>query len=87
MIETNQAGTPSSTTATRLRVPVSKTTAMPTETWKRASRSSRGRGNSAVAASAKGSSRGPSRIQVWIKSWVWALIGAPVPGLGRYKSR
>ena len=57
---TSHAGTPSSTIITRFSVPISSTTAMPTETWNSDSRSSRPSGNSGVAASANGRKRGPS---------------------------
>ena len=55
---TSQVGTPSSTIITRLSVPFSSTTAMPTETWNSDSRSRRPSGSSAVAASANGRKRG-----------------------------
>ena len=56
---TMAAPTPSSTIMTRLSVPLSSTTAMPTDTWNSARRSSRGRGNSVLAASANGRKRVP----------------------------
>ena len=64
---TSQAGTQSSTIITRFRVPVSSTTAMPTETWNRESRSSRPSGSSSEAASAKGRKRGPTRVHTAAK--------------------
>ena len=60
MMATSEAGTSSSTIMTRLRVPISSTKAMPTETWNSDKRSSRLSGNSAVAASANGMKRGPN---------------------------
>ena len=57
---TSVAGTFSSTIITRLSVPTSSVSAMPTETWNSDSRSSRDSGRSGVAASAKGRKRGPS---------------------------
>ena len=57
---TSQAGMPSSTIITRLRVPLSSTSDNPTETWKSDRRRSRKSGSSGVAASAKGSRLGPT---------------------------
>ena len=56
---TSDAGTPSSTIITRLRVPTSSTRAMPTDTWNNDSRNKRPSGNSGLAASANGMKRGP----------------------------
>jgi hypothetical protein len=63
---TSAAGTPSSTIITRLRVPTSSTSAMPTDTWNSDSRSSRDSGRSGVAASANGRKRGLRRTSPWI---------------------
>ena len=63
MVATSQVGTPSSTTMTRLSVPVSSTMAMATETWNSDRRSRRGIGKSGLATSAKGSSRRTSSRQ------------------------
>ena len=63
MTATKPADTSSSTIITRLSVPVSRTTAIPTDTWKSDRRSRRPSGRSLLAASAKGRNCGPSRIQ------------------------
>ena len=63
MIATSEAGTLSSTIITRLSVPTSSTSAMPTETWNSDKRSRRDSGRSGVAASANGRKRGPSCAQ------------------------
>jgi len=67
MMATSDAGTPSSTIITRFSVPTSRTSAMPTDTWNKDSRSRRGRGRSGVAASAKGRKRGPRPAQVLMR--------------------
>ena len=69
MIPTMEAGTPYSTIITRLRVPISSTSAIPTETWKRDKRRSLDRGNSGVAASAKGRKRAPWLNQKFVTRW------------------
>ena len=65
MMPTSEAGTFSSTIITRFRVPISSTSAMPTETWNSDSRSSRDSGRSGVAASANGRKRGPKPSQTF----------------------
>ena len=55
MMPTSPAGTRNSTIITRLSVPTSSVSDMPTETWMSASRSRRPSGSVALAASAKGS--------------------------------
>ena len=64
MMPTSEAGTASSTIITRLRVPTSSTSAMPTVTWKSERRIRRESGRSSVATSAKGMKRGPMRVMV-----------------------
>ena len=64
MTATSHAGTPSSTIMTRLSVPISSTTARPTETWNNDRRSRRPNGSSGVAASANGRNRVPTCVQV-----------------------
>ena len=54
---TRDAGTFNSTIITRLRVPISKTKAIPTDIWKRASRIRRLSGKSGDATSENGSKR------------------------------
>jgi hypothetical protein len=53
---------------------MSKTSAMPTETWKSDSLSSLLRGKSAVAASAKGKKRELTLAQARMNFWVAAVI-------------
>ena len=60
---TSVAGTFSSTIITRLSVPTSKVSAMPTDTWNSDRRSNRDNGKSGVAASANGRKRGPNWAQ------------------------
>ena len=78
MRATSQAGTPSSTIMTRFSVPISSTTAMPTETWNSDRRSRRPSGSSAVAASANGRKRGPSTIQVRASVWLMRIMSARI---------
>ena len=66
IVPTSDAGTFSSTIITRLSVPISSTSAMPTETWNSDSRNSRDSGRSGVAASANGRKREPIPAQVRI---------------------
>ena len=70
MIDTREAETFSSTIMTRLSVPISSTSAIPTETWNRDRRSSRDRGSSGVAASANGKKRGPRLAHAEINCWL-----------------
>ncbi len=85
MTATSQAGTPSSTIMTRLSVPISSTTAMPTVTWNRLSRSSRAIGSSAEAASANGMNPVPIRPQVrTAASLSRAIIGNPMHTYARH---
>ena len=63
IVATSQTGTPSSTIITRFSVPMSSTTAMPTETWNSDRRSSFASGSSSAPTSAKGSRLVPSFIQ------------------------
>ena len=72
---TSQAGTSSSTIITRFSVPISSTTAMPTETWNSDRRSRRPSGNSGVAASANGRNRVPTCVQVRASRVPRALTG------------
>ena len=57
--DTHDAACPSSTTITRFNVPVSRTIAIPVESWNIESRNSRPSDSSDEAASAKGSHRRP----------------------------
>jgi hypothetical protein len=83
MAATSTAGTCSSTISTRLRVPVSRTVTMPTETWNSDRRSNRDRGSSVVAASANGRQAATIRAKAARLASAFcrrSVIGAPAPG-------
>ena len=86
---TSQVGTPSSTIITRLSVPLSKTTAIPTDTWNNDRRMRRPSGSSAVAASANGRKRAPSSIHPRARLFVICIIArsAPAPATHRIRWR
>ena len=87
MAATSQLGTPSSTIITRLSVPLSRTTAMPTDTWNSDNRIRRPSGSSAVAASANGRKRTPTRIHPRAMLMPSAVMRPRAPGPATYRSR
>ena len=76
---TSAAGMPSSAIITRLSVPVSRTAAMPTDTWNSDRRRSWLSGSSLVATSAKGSMEIPSSAQRRARDADSRFMPAPAP--------
>ena len=74
MMPTSVDGTCNSTIMTRLSVPTSRVSDMPTDTWISDRRNSRRSGRSALAASAKGSTFVPQPSQMFMTRRFIGLI-------------